>query len=209
MSEDLNVFPNARSKLFGAGEDSVGIITTPATAGLTGDLDLSDGDTDFEANTPVSGVLSNQGTSNAIGVSNQQVDVTVNNSGSIVILYFAIAKTNGEWLDTLTWEVKEGATTLDSGSIDDSEQGGPAGGIGNSDLASRSDISIIKNVSAGAHTYDWIWGEDGDNSVGVLKAIVIEVDDTHAGFIQTVAVAGKNVITPDSHSTHEMAVLPG
>ena len=33
--------------------------------------------------------------------------------------------------------------------------------------------------------------------------------DTHAGFIQSVAVAGKNIITPDSHTTHELAVLPG
>jgi len=43
-----------------------------------------------------------------------------------------------------------------------------------------------------------------------LPGIVVlsEADDTHAGIIDTIAVAGKNIITPDSHRTHETEVLP-
>jgi len=206
MSDE--VYPTRIQRLLGANEVSGGKITLEAVAGLDGDLDISDGDTDFNAETDGTGVINFNGEAYSDGIKDQSVTVTVVNDNSIVILYQAIAHCGGIMEPIYIWEVFEGATSKGTGNIDNSEQAGPQGGIGQTNLACRSEILVIKNVSAGVHTYDWNWIEDGFNDVGLLKAVVIEVDDTHEAVIQTEAQAGKDLTTPDSHFVKRKEVIP-
>lgn len=194
MSEDLNVFPNAKSPLFGAGEDSVGIITTPAVAGLTGSLVINTSsfdDSEFQGGPVTSNfqrfsnvLITTEFAQNNVGtlkVGTKVVCVVCGLVGNSFLL-----QRNGSTITTLV----------------------PTLNPSNPDYFS----SFIDTITVEAsYTYGLRVVSSPVAAIGAVNFLTfpIEPDDTHAGFIETVAVAGKNIITADSHTTREISVLPG
>ena len=205
-----NTFPNARSKLFGEGENSVGVITTPAVAGLTGSLSDSEtsiGDGGGRAVTyPPGGNLDDLSE-----IIQRTVPVNITQSlNKIVIHAFGIFGTDGSDR-TVTFRVRE--TDL-NGII----------------LATLGPFSTGSSSPSNSGAIEWNLTEVVNNiGLGITQLVLTRqinaafisyhagssalflwvIDDSHTGFIQTVAVAGKNIIESDSHTTHEQGVLPG
>lgn len=194
MTDDLNVFPNARSKLFGEGEDSEGIIDNPAVAGLSGSA------------SPIATSPPNVGAFNAgfggpgfdfdirtvnAGTSNASISVTksATQKAIITMFWFHTASTSPDWtlrndtivLFTFSSQIENEVHTDQF--IDESASINPT-----------YNISPVVNTNA---------------SRMFLVVNVIDIDDTHTGTIITPATATKQINTPDSHRTHEQAVLPG
>ncbi len=198
MTEDLNVFPNAKSPLFGAGEDSVGIIVTPATAGLTGDAVLVD---DVAGSGSQVGTSSNfiQDFMNFTNVPNGGIavslTVTTPTNPSVLLLYTAwVEPLNG---GTATIRIKRDTVNYLS------TFGVTKGGI-------STNLQVDTNPLSGSHTYTL--GPTGSGITPwriVFIAKFISLNDTHDGFIQTVAIAGKQINAADTHTTREITVLPG
>ena len=212
--ENLNVFPNAKSPLFGAGENSVGIIETDAVAGLTGSLVLDEsqflgGQVGLNANGfPASGTASR---TESI-VDSRAITVTeVDNV--LIVRASAFTGTNGA-SRAVTFRIRENNLT---GNIIGGVTVATSGGSPSSTNSTEWQIKIfVINISASVtsivltrqHTGP-TGPSEGFQGTYAFDVWLVEGDDTHAGFIQSVAVAGKNIITPDSHTTREISVLPG
>jgi len=206
MSE--SIFPNAKPKLLGAGEDSVGIIVTPAVAGLSGSLTVNDAiisATEKQSPTPEN--ISSEGVTRDVeSIVSTGATSTLN---KVTIIAEVQARRLGPGTDP-TFQIREGTTVLGSVSIDDSD-------------TLRTINVFLNNISVGNHTYTsrivfngkaYAFGQFGGSGSSSkvppsITVVVTNYDDTHAGFIQSVAIAGKQINTPDSHTTHEQAVLPG
>lgn len=197
MTEDLNVFPNAKSPLFGAGEDSIGIITTPAVAGLTGSSSINtteqsggsvSGGSTFAGNTSYTNFIDEVTlfSTNITLTANQQVVIAISAStrqdgaGNAVpldvyrdttLLFTATAPKNSTVLDLFV--DNPGAGTF-SYNVEPNTAGGTA---------------QLRNVQT--------------------RFIILTLNDDHEGFIQSVAIAGKQINAADSHTTREISVLPG
>jgi len=206
MSEDLNVFPNAKSKLLGDGEDSIGIVVTPAVAGLSGDNIVEN--TIVAITTPVSddAVFFQQPAGSPSIIIET---VNINPSTSINKVHVRAS---------LHCFIAAGADA----SLTITDNGGD---VGTPTPLTTTNQSVIveedfENVS-GSHTYGYrILNPSGQYTFGIVSgessndahyivATLTEFSDTHAGFIDTVAIAGKQINAEDSHLTHEQAVLPG
>jgi len=204
MTEDLNVFPNSNAPLFGAGEDSEGIIVTPAVAGLTGSLvlaeDLDQGNTAIPATTTST---TNQQPRRRTGI-DQNVVITFSNittpDDSNLIIIFASATFLANTNSTKNWKfVRDGTTTLDTFTQQASH---------GTQTQANLRVFVDENPPAGSHTYTIV--ENNGNTYGGIigNLFFVVATDTHAGFIQSVAVPGKQINVADSHTTRELAVLP-
>ncbi len=188
---------NRKPTLFGEGEDSVGIIDTPATAGLGGGLSITDGNTDTDQQ--------NSGTSSSAGSSpdengpipNPQVIITISNNNSTVGLAISGGFSSGSSA-SVNVTVEESAVVKASGLLTMNR-------TFNLNLGVL--LLYVHGVSAGAHTYDIVWGGGTKPGVGKVDAKVAEVNDSHAGTIATSATATKQVNVADSHTTHEGEIL--
>lgn len=218
MSAPLNVFPNARSRLFGAGEDSEGIIVTPAVAGLTGSV----------ANSEESdNILINRNTvGSSVAVTYKELTLTPSVEVDVAtdtltiptatstedygyVLIGAIAGSAGGNATTATIRLFFDDAEVSSRviSFDD------AGGSGERKVTSAIVVKYDPKVTIDGSIAVKLTIEPSVNGLFLqsssLSAIVIKLTDDHAGIIDTVAIAGKQINTPDSHRTREQAVLPG
>lgn len=206
MGRNLNVFPNAKPKLLGAGEDSVGIIVTPAVAGLTGN---------------VTAIPDAAQVNNIIGSTlNTFFDPRQNSITADQILVTAPSVTVAEGervLITYVWVSDYNNNSASGGMTHELQRDGtPITTFNNSNYANVPVQTLrpqfIDNPGAGTFVYR-IQQTDSSNLGGFqfinIWVNVIVITDTHAGFIQSVAIAGKQINTPDTHRTHEQSVLPG
>ena len=167
---------NSKSTLLGSDTHSLGGSAGSDThsAGISGSLSISDGNTDTQTMVTTAFIIDNQGTSREDDAPDRDVLVNVVKAGSTVIIACSLAHVESGFTSP-TWEVREGGVLKDSG--------------GSTNVSSQSlrgcvMLAVIHNVSAGNHTYDWEWGaQPGGNSIAVMIALVIEVDDTHAGVL--------------------------
>jgi len=192
-------FPNAKPKLLGAGENSIGVIDDPAVAALSGSISqsLGDvvqtsivGDTDLQTQSVVlsrvqTGDTYTSGSSSYSSNASQAVSIAISHSSAL--------------FGSATFNVRmDGVTVI--GSISLSITGGDLKGV---------TFTFLDNVS-GNHFYDIIYTvEDASILMGIVSFIIIEVrfTDTHSAIIVSPATATKQIITPDSHTTHESGVL--
>lgn len=204
MSENLNVFPNAKSKLLGEDTHAAQLDGSAGTdthaANLSGSLSESigdDQDSNFGTSSGLPSISSNVTQSD--NIPNGQVTVNVVKDGSIVIIAVGVStgQNNGPIFD-----IEEATVVKGSGSIFVTGIFQTKGGV---------DMVILFNVSAGNHTYDIIWTTNRNKTSGFVQAIVIEVDDTHAANLsgsQGTDTHAANLIGDNTQTTHEQAVLP-
>lgn len=190
MSEDLNVFPNADSTLFGDGEDSVGIIVTPAVAGLSGSATQAAGSgvIDTQAGGSILGTANERFTEHPTNSTTLSVNVTPPANSVAVIVISGFVGTGG---NTSAANLRRGSTILSGTSIG----------------SNASFVDLTPGTTA--TTYNLI--VTGTSAFLVFSNIsvrFITLTDTHAGFIETVAIAGKQINAADSHTTREISVLP-
>ena len=207
MTEDLNVFPNAKSPLFGAGEDSIGFIQTAATAKLTGTATQAESTTG-NANVNKSGfsVSVNQVQGKlwpiVAGTNEASVVVTTPTDSLVVVAASAVGWLNVSGSGTMFVRVLDGtsATILKTASL--------AVGGGTDAML---DVLFVGTPISGSRTYNvQCWNTNGDVLMYVTLSVShVQLDDTHAGAIDTVAIAGKQINAADSHTTREISVLPG
>ncbi len=197
----LDSFPNAKPKLLGEGEDSIGIIVTPAVAGLTGDATLAESTTaannviKLGFTTTINGELAGTAPNTKLSQA-----VTTPADSLVVVAACAYYMNDGGNTQTINIRVLDGAVILKSAS-----RTIPANG------ENILSVLFVGIPLTGSRTYNvqaWI-----TPSSRLLAAVRIDIShvkltDTHAGFIQTVAVAGKQINTPDSHTTHEQGEIP-
>jgi len=202
MSE--NVFPNARSRLFGEGEDSEGIIVTPAVAGLSGDVEALDPVLNINFNDVAGG----GGTDDSSSPEQVYASVSITVTEPINVIFLRQFSPMDRNNDGGTFRIRED-------DINGLQIAGAGYGAGNGQ-ANIVMSAIIKNQPVGSRTYVMTREQNTPTSGftrlqagATTNNFVVDVDDTHAGFIQSVAIAGKQINTPDSHTTHEQAVLPG
>lgn len=201
------VFPNSKPKLLGEGEDSIGIIDTPAVAGLTGDLVMSKisdtGYTDIPATSSGTFIASRSrvGSNGSIRFTLSNITTPVENPNKSTLVIIVAASNAGSVASNSTkdWVLKRDATTIDSFSL-----------VGASPDKTEADIHIFIDTNPPAGTFDYTLVEDDGNGYGGIgiQLFFILGTDTHAGFIDTVAIAGKQINTPDTHTTHEQEILP-
>ena len=182
---------NAISKILGTDSHSLGGSggSDSHGASLSGSLSISDGDTDTQTMVTTAFIIDNSGTSREDDAPDRDVLVNVVKAGSTVIIACALAHVESSFTSP-TWEVREGGVLKDSGgSINVSSQS----------LRGCVMLAVIHNVGDGNHTYDWQWGaQPGGNSIAVMSAIVIEIDDTHEASLtgsspsDTHALSGSN-----------------
>lgn len=210
MSEDLNVFPNAKSPLFGAGEDSVGIIVTPAVAGLTGDVTST-----------ITAALSFLAT---------QVGDTLRAANTSGSLGQSFTITYGEVINRAKIQVKQDmqANFQNAGITIQLRRGGVGGTVISSQFFKQAGFPNITvnftitevNRPVGSQLYTLTFIRDSTGGANGWRTFnyspilngefaLVDIDDTHQGFIDTVAVAGKQINAADSHTTREISVLPG
>lgn len=195
------IFPNAKPKLLGEGEDSIGIIDTPAVAGLTGSVTLAK-DTD-QGITPINATQSSSSVTSRIRTGNDGValitfsNVTTPTDSILIIVIasstFLLGNADKDWL------LKRDTTTLDTFSLESGDSN-----------SQNADMRVFVDANPTAGTFDYTLVEDDANTFGgmTMTLFFIKANDTHAGFIDTVAIAGKQINAEDSHRTHEQAVLP-
>lgn len=205
MSE---VFPTRKPRLFGAGEDSIGIIDTPAVAGLGGSLVVED--VNIELSIPFdSGELSSSQTSTTGTIVSATI-TPINATNKVRIIARIDA---GSGTSDGVIEIREDSTVLVDQLIDQ----------GASPVIFTLTVDL-ENVSVSAHTYtmrirsisgnSFQYGNGGttDTNPDViapeLTVAVTDFDDTHVGTIATPATATKQINTPDSHSTKRTEVIP-
>ena len=197
------LFPNAKPKLFGDPENSMGIIDTPAESGLSGSVDA----------TPDNGATNTRFATVEIfnrnpyrsGISVNQVLVTVTSvvvaAGEKVLLTYV-------WISDYSNNNQDGAMTH-SLQRDASEITTFANGNYNETIRTLNSQFID---SPGAGTFSYRIQITAESSGGLqyvaLTANVIKITDTHEGIIPTPATATKQINTPDTHTTHETEVLP-
>jgi len=197
MSTD--VFPNKRPKLFGAGEDSIGVIDEVAQPGLTGvatlDEDSNAGQDGRDSN--VSGLTTE---SRNTGLLNRVVATfadIVTPADSVIILVVAMsgleaASVNKDW----QWQ-RDSIDYLDGFTLS-----------GASDMTNELKVLVDNSPDAGTHTYTLL--EDDANQYGAVKCEItfVKLTDTHQGIIAVPATAIKQIITADSHTTKQTEVIP-
>jgi len=201
MTEDLNVFPNAKSPLFGAGEDSIGIIQTAATAKLTGDASVAVSNTGSgfqNGNNDFSQSVNNKFGSFSNGSTVTSASVTVPSPNSVVVLMIANEQGNGVG----SVKIRNNTTSTDIGSL--------ALPADNSGITVHSTMVVDTSPSLGvSNSYSVIATSTSIIFQLDFRIQVITLDDTHDGAIDTVAIATKQINSPDSHTTREISVLPG
>ena len=196
------VFPNSKSQLLGEGEDSEGIIVTPAVAGLTGSVtQAEDADNGLVlANATTSGVTVPSWFRN---VTNGEVIITrsgiVTPDDSVMVIAVSSGPTPSTVEFTKSWTFRRGGSILYTFSLRS---------ITNGKQEADLFLTIDDAPLAGTHEYTLV-SNDTLAMTGIAMHITfVKATDTHAGFIDTVAIAGKQINTPDSHTTHEQEVLP-
>ena len=188
--ENLNVFPNSKSPLFGAGEVSIAQIKTAAEAGLMGDATQSAGTgvVDTQAGGPIFGVAFEKFTQHTTGSTTLSVNVTPPANSAAVITISGYAGTGG---NSSGANLRRGTTFLSATSIG----------------ANTTFVDLTPGISA--TTYNLI--VTGTAAFLVFSSISVRfiiLTNNQEAFIETAAVAEKVIITPDSHTTREIAVLP-
>jgi len=194
----IHPFPNAKSKLLGNPEDSIGIIDTPAVAELTGDVSIDSADfSNFDY--PVSTGSFTNTPAEAVFITSTVTITKVKNNVRLNIRIVGLGLQNS------TVRIRRGGLT---GTI----VGGPdfVGSSGKIFIINDSNLPIgntdyvataqrIGPTARSLETYT-------PNTLPGL-VIVSEPNDTHAGIIATPAIATKQINSPDSHTTHETDVL--
>jgi len=202
MSEDLNVFPNAKSPLFGAGEDSIGIIQTAATAKLTGDITQAKSTSN---NTTVKRTGTTFGVTAVVkvlatsaGTNEASVSITTPTDSLVVIAYSCELGVGGS--GTFNMRILDGTDELQI----------------KSESFTQTKYQLMQDLFVGTpKSGPRIYNIQvfGPSSNGLLEVSIfvshVQFDDTHGGAIDTVAIATKQINSPDSHTTREIAVLPG
>jgi len=218
MSVPPNVFPNARSPLFGEGEDSIGVIDTPAVAGLSGSPEDSIGVIDTPA---VAGLSGSNGTTvdkplatigytivnPLIGITwggdefiISSSPITITESINFLILFVTLGISYNDTSGTRTGQLRlrfndVNGTLLDEVAITNTGFFGPVIFqlvIQNAPLTATSVVLTIKNNTS--------FITDIGNRSNVFYAIsVVNIDDTHQGIITTPATATKQINAVDSH----------
>jgi len=199
----IHPFPNAKPKLLGEPEDSIGIIDTPAVAGLNGTVNSTLTDVIDISVRNATGSIGSTPTETVF----QSQTINYTQPKNIAFLKTKCENTDGFSNHQSTIRLRRGGLT---GTIlDDAILLG-----GNSLTLSATEIDrpigsvlyvlTIKElnpavISASALVYD-----GGFNGT----AIVCNIDDTHEGTIATPATATKQINTPDTHRTHETEVFP-
>ncbi|MCZ6583048.1 MAG: hypothetical protein O6761_07765 [Thaumarchaeota archaeon] len=202
----MSVFPNKKPKLFGSGEDSIGIIDTPAVAGLAGSLAIED--------TSIFGIIT------SLSLRTTQLFVTsdldslvvsgiVNNTNKIHITARMWGRILSGSTGDAVFELREGSTVLGSQDLTTPD--------------SNLEINVdLTNVSSGSHTYTTrirfiTGGYQYSTNAGIdtpsqlshsITVAVSDYNDTHAGSIDTAAIAGKQINAADSHTTKQTEVIP-
>jgi len=183
MSEDLNVFPNAKPIILGA-DTHAALLTGNAVQNLTQTVIAG-----------VEGTSTNPGNANNFFRSDTPPatiatlsNITTPSSNSVMII--VIAERNQTFdSTTATFELKRGATLLDSFGF------GNGGGGGESVTI----VDYTENPAVvGTHDYTLV-STSNRNYGGIdFKIFFVDLDDTHAAIL-----TGTN-----SQRTHEQAVLP-
>jgi len=209
MSEDLNVYPNARSKLFGEPEDSIGIIDNPAVPGLSG----TNSTTLNSLQSPAS-ILSGTDIDEPMAPEKiiDSIDVNYPTAFNFTHLTYTQATqfSSGAGRGPYTIRIRDGGL---SGTIIASVVR-PAGSPSQEQTENLS--ATIINHSAVLNSYVATLQQDGVASLSrklydniQFSIFAVDINDTHTGIITTPATATKQINSPDSHRTHEQAVLPG
>jgi len=202
MSE---IFPNSNAELLGEAEDSIGIIDTPAIAGLSGDLVMSeDLDQGLNAQNGTTTSSTNQQPRRRNGSDGNAITTFSNLTtpdNSVLVIVVAAATFLANTNSTKSWKlVRDGTTTID----------GPFNLQASHGTQTQSNMRVFtdENPLAGTHTYTLV--ENDGNGFGAVNSTLffIKGTDTHAAAITTPATATKQIITPDTHRTHETEVIP-
>lgn len=200
-----NIFPNKNPKLFGSGEDSIGIIDQSAIAGLIGDLIMSkvldSGQQQFNATVQSQQVFSRAQISAGSGVAKITFSniLTPTEKSTLVIVVASATFIPVSGTSTKPWLLKRDTTQIDSFSLQSADNN-----------STNADIRIFVDVNptAGTHTYTLV--ENNANTFGGITAqlFFIQGTDTHAAEITTPATATKQINSPDSHRTQQTEVIP-
>ena len=204
MTEDLNVFPNAKSPIFGEGEDSIGIIDTVAVAGLSGTISQAENTTGEDAD-KFGGFAIFAGRANGKiwpsgpGTNQSSVTVTTPADSLVVVAGFGAGWLPGSGSGTMSVRVLDGSTTLKTATLS----------TGNTNDAELSVLFVGVPLS-GSRTYNvQCWNTSGDALMHTsIRVSHVQFTDTHAGIITTPATATKQINAADSHTTREISVLP-
>ena len=199
MSE---VFPNKNPILFGAGEDSEAIIDTPAAAGLTGSLILSEDLDQGITRVDATNSSSMQTTRNRIGNDGVAL-ITFSNvttpTDSVLIIVVVSSTTIAGINLSKDWLLKRGTTTIDTFSLESADTN-----------SQNADMRVFVDENPTAGTFDYTLVEDDPNTFGGMTATLffIKGTDTHGAVIATPATAIKQINAPDSHTTRQTEVIP-
>jgi len=192
MSEDLNVFPNSKAPLFGLGEDSIGEIDTAAVAGLAGSLTLNASSVvDSASSSGPNGVVVDRSNPSIISIPMMSISMGALVTGDkVAIVYAGI---NPPAVDL----VRNGSVIAFFSAQNDGNEFG---------------FTVFIDTIPSDNTYTYELETNPNFTVISSRLFVgfrLDATDSHAGFISQVATAKKTIITPDSHFSRELAVLPG
>jgi len=198
MTDNLNVFPNARPKLLGEAEDSEAIIDTEAIAGLSGSSAAVAGDSGagfFNGGTSFREDVPND----VVALVGQTLDTDTVNvpAGSIVVIFLCSENGNGPGVI----KVRNTTTSVDKIALSMVTGGGLT-------ITLNSTSFVDSSPDVGNNSYAMI-GVSGAGFKMQMILRVVDVTDNHQGIITTPATATKQINSPDTYRTHEQAVLPG
>jgi len=200
MSE---IFPNSKPILLGEAEDSIGIIDQSAIAGLTGSLVLAkdtDQGVDEIAGTTIFNPNESPRLTNGI-LGNEKITWSniVTPADSVLVIIVSTASPVSNSSSDKDWLITRDTSTLVAFT---------QSGVNSNQT--RSEMEVFTDASPPAGTHNYAVEEDDGNGYGAISATLffIKGTDTHAAIIATPATATKQIISEDSHRTHETEVLP-
>jgi len=199
MSE---IFPNSKPILLGESEDSIGIIDTPAVAGLAGDVavDITDfSNFDFAPNvgshtsTATETIIATTTVTNSFEKNTLSINVIIQGTSGFGSNFSLCRLRRGGLTGTILASGNVNGTGTRIFNVDDIDIP-----IGDTDyVLTNQEIAPSNDHAVGTY------------SAGMSGIVVLsEADDTHAAIIATPATATKQIISEDSHRTHETEVLP-
>lgn len=203
MSEDLNVFPNSSAPLFGEGEDSIGEIDTAAIADLAGDLVMSKDLEQTPQGVPGTTQVQDQGrahTTDGLDFAIATFSNITTPENSVLVIVVASGTFIANQNLRKDWVIKRDTTVLDTFDLQSAQTN-----------QQSVEFRTFFDTSPPVGTFTYTVNENDVNTYGTIEATLffIKGTDTHAGFISQVATAKKTIITPDSHFSREISVLPG